>query len=497
MLEAVNRIFIILVLLAATAGILFSVGALFLPGLLGSGSGYEELDMAHNQKFSLEPYAAPSVTPHDSPYLINLTIHSPSLSESDLIFLDIYSEGRLLYSVDCLSGFASAGGFAGRDRIECSAYLPYTYSPSGSYRIFGVFSHDNIDYSTSPINIDADWRAYESDFLGFSMLMGVALAGVYLFIMLPVAFFVLKSALGMKHETLLPGEYSLDSLVHPLRAGKTLLQKSQAFLVSPYFWALEFMGILIILLYMAVSAQAWKSASALTAFVLSGLMALILPFLWCAAWWYADVREREPLRIIMTFFLWGMVSALMSIGLNSAAGEAFEAVGLGFLGVFLVAPILEEFYKGAGLSLLSEHHEFDSVEDGIAFGFVIGMGFAFIENWIYFIGNPLGSDVSGWFSLFIIRSIIFSANHGLYTAITGGIIGYLIEKKFRAPGLGLLAGVPLAALFHAMHNSSGLLSAIFGGSGILVYCCFLIPLFDYGGLIVLILFFIRALIRPR
>jgi RsiW-degrading membrane proteinase PrsW (M82 family) len=300
----------------------------------------------------------------------------------------------------------------------------------------------------------------------------------------------------MKHDGAAQDEYSFASLLNPLRAGKTM-QKFHAFLVSPYFWAFELVGIALILLYVALAGQAWKSTTALIAFVFSGLAAFIVPLLWCAAWWYADFREREPLRIVVTFFLWGMLAALMAIGLNSIADVAPGVFGLGVLATFLVAPLLEEFYKGSGLCLLSEHHEFDSVEDGIAFGFVIGMGFSFIENWIYFMGNPLGSDTLGWLFLFLMRSVLFSANHGLYTAITGGVIGYLIERKFRAPGLGILVGLPIAAFFHAMHNSGPAIISLLGIGGVLIYCCFLIPIFDYGGFIVLVLFFIRAIIRQR
>ncbi|MCX6768596.1 MAG: PrsW family glutamic-type intramembrane protease [Candidatus Micrarchaeota archaeon] len=102
-----------------------------------------------------------------------------------------------------------------------------------------------------------------------------------------------------------------------------------------------------------------------------------------------------------------------------------------------------------------------------------------------------------WLFLFLLRSIVFSANHGLYTAITGATIGYLIEKKFEFPALGLLIGVPIATLFHAMHNSGELVITLLGGAGVLLYCCVLIPFFDYGGLLLLMVLFLRAVTRAR
>jgi RsiW-degrading membrane proteinase PrsW (M82 family) len=266
-------------------------------------------------------------------------------------------------------------------------------------------------------------------------------------------------------------------------------------MVSPYFWGLEMLGILIVMLYMGIAGEIWKSWTALAAFAMSGLIAFIVPFLWCFLWWYADYREREPLRVLVTLFLWGMLAALMAIGINTVMGLAFGLAGLGFFTSFFIAPPVEEFFKGSGLLIFANHHEFNSVEDGIVFGFTIGMGFAFIENWIYLLGNPMGADVWSWLALFLLRSVVFSANHGLYTAITGATIGYLIEKKFGFPALGLLVGVPIAALFHAMHNSGEMIVALLGGAGALLYCCVLIPFFDYGGLLLLVVLFIRAVTR--
>ncbi|MBI5047232.1 PrsW family intramembrane metalloprotease [Candidatus Micrarchaeota archaeon] len=253
----------------------------------------------------------------------------------------------------------------------------------------------------------------------------------------------------------------------------------------------------VVLLYIAIHGTVWKSEPALLGFVFSGLMAFIIPFLWCAAWWYADFREREPLRIILTFFFWGMFAALMAIGINSISDDFFTVFGFGAIGLFIVPPIIEEFFKGSGLAFLCNHHEYDSVEDGVVFGFAIGMGFSFVENWLYLMGAPLGSSILAWVFLFILRSIVFSVIHGFYTAISGAVIGYLKEKQFGAPALGLLLGLPIAAVFHAIHNSGAALGDLAGGGGTILYCCFLVPVFDFGGFIILIILFVRALLRQK
>jgi RsiW-degrading membrane proteinase PrsW (M82 family) len=497
MLKFLNRAFIAVLMIAALMGILFSMATLFLPELIHDDAlGKDNLGMPHIDGLSLPPQDA-RVEPGDSPYVLNVTVETPPLRDTDLLFLEVYLDGKQLDSIDCFEGFEAPEEYLGANELNCSVSLPYDYLPGADYKIFAVLTRDETEYAAGPVHIGADWKSYESDFMDFSLVMGIIVVLSYLFVLLPVSLLVLGTALRTSHKTSAPGEYSLGSLISPFSFGKTILQKFHAFLLSPYFWAFELLGIIIILIYMAISAALWKSPSALIAFTFSGLMALIVPLLWCAVWWYADYREREPLRILLTLFLFGMLSALMAIGLNTIAGVLLAALGLGFLGSFMIAPIAEEAYKGSGLTLLSEHHEFDSVEDGIVFGFTIGMGFSFIENWIYLLGNPMGSDIIGWFVLFLMRSIFFSANHGFYTAITGAVIGYAIERKFKAPGLAFLFGVPIAALFHAMHNSGEMLATILGAGGYLIYCCFLIPVFDYGGFIILILLFIRSVIRRK
>ncbi len=488
MLQLINRIFVGFVLLAAVAGILLGILMLVVPSLLET----TELSEKERPDFFLEGEGT-SLSPEDSPAELNFTIRTPPLEAGDLLYLDIYEAGHSVGRTDCLSD--QEANHSGAASIICTATLPYVYSSSGNYDVIAVFTANETDYSSGPVEVSSDWSAYESNFWGAAAILLVLVAVVYALVILPVFLFMGWTAAKMKHGGAAEGRYSLRSLV--FLDGKTLLQKFQSFLVSPYFWAFEAVGIVIILVYLAASAQLWKSGTAFIAFFLSGLVSFIVPFLWCAAWWYADYRKREPLRIMVTFFLWGMLAALMAIGLNTVLGIALAVLGVGFLSSFFFAPPLEEFYKGAGLGLLAEHDEYNSIEDGILFGFTIGMGFSFVENWIYLLDNPLGSNVGAWLGVFFLRCIVFSANHAFFTAITGASIAWLIERKFPAPALGMLFGVPIAAFFHAMHNSGETLIALLGGGGVLFYCCFMIPIFDYGGLLVLVALFIRSVLRQK
>ncbi|MBU0533091.1 PrsW family intramembrane metalloprotease [Candidatus Micrarchaeota archaeon] len=492
MLEILNRIFVFLVLLAVFLGIFIGLIVIFFP----ANDGFE-LEYAESMDRSSDFHLINNniyVQPDDSPYLVNYTIITPPLQEFDQLYLDIYTNGRYVTSTDCLEQYEYYSDYRSQTEFVCTANIPYHYSTSQDYLVFATLYGEYYEFASGPATIKADWSEYENFFLNIAFVLFLLIGAVYLSILFPITLAIAYISSKTKRPT---EQYTILSLLNPFANKQTLLQKFNSFLISPYFWFFEMLGIFLILIYMLLTAEVWKSAEALIAFFLSGLMAFMIPYLWCAVWWYADFREREPLRILITFFLWGMLAALMAIGINTVAGLIFEFLGVGFLGTLLVAPIIEEFYKGSGAALLSEHREFNSIEDGVVFGFVIGMGFSFIEDWIYLLDSPMGSDILSWFSLFTMRSILFSANHGFYTAITGGIIGFFIERGFKAPALGLLVGFPIAAVFHTIHNSGEMLTTLFGLGGLLTYCCLLIPLFDYGGLAFLLLLFIWALLRKK
>jgi len=498
MLENLNRLFVAFILFLAASCMFLSLVVLFIPEILGSDFQLEAINsMNRSSDFTISTSSIVEQTPSDSPYIVNFTVETPYLEAVDQLHIEVYSEGRLLADIDCLEEYSSYADYNVLTRFDCPAVLPYDYRSSQDYEVFATLQGEDHEYATDPINIHSDWSVYERNFWNISFILFIAVGAGYLLIILPVIIAIAYIASRMKHPDAWPGEYTIASLLNPFSNGKTLLQRFNSFLISPYFWAMEAIGIFIILLYMLIFAQAWKSSTALIAFVLSGMIAFLVPFLWCAAFWYADFREREPLRILVTFFLWGMLSGLMAIGINSVSGLVFSVLGLGFLSSFLIAPPIEEFFKGSGLALLAEHHEYNSIEDGLVFGFVIGMGFSFVENWIYLLGNPMGSDIIGWFFLFILRCIIFSSIHGIFTAMTGGVIGYLKERSFAAPAFGLIPGFLIAAFFHAMHNSGQTLAYVLGVGGLLTYCCILIPMFDYGGFFLLLIIFLWALLRKR
>ena len=102
---------------------------------------------------------------------------------------------------------------------------------------------------------------------------------------------------------------------------------------------------------------------------------------------YLDRYDREPIRYMVRFFLWGAFSVLPVLGLeailsilNPFRGSALEIVYF----AFVVAGFSEEFIKRKFLlRSLWQAEFFDQRLDGIVFSVLIALGFATVENISY------------------------------------------------------------------------------------------------------------------
>jgi RsiW-degrading membrane proteinase PrsW (M82 family) len=496
MLASVNRVFVAVLVALALCGIGISLLTIAMDSLgTETQSGFSSMQLSTDVSIAT---ALPPAEPADSPYDLNMTVLTPPLERGDQVSLEAYSGGKMEVESDCVNDSDyETDAYVGVTNLSCGLGLPYGYNSSQEFDIYALVQGANGGIYSGPYHLHVGWSAYEQNLKKAILFMLAVICCAYLLLVFPVAFLLFDQGMKTEHPGAWEGEYTLETLFHPLRRGATMLQKFESFLVSPYFWGLEVVGVVVLLFYLFVSADAWRSVPVFASFALSGLIAFIVPFLWCAAFWYADFRNRAPLRMMVTFFLWGCMAALMAVGINTLWGAAFELLGLGYVATIVVAPLTEEFFKGSGLALLSEHNDYNSVEAGLVFGFAIGMGFSFIENWMYLMGNPFSADIWGWLAVFLLRSVLFSADHGVYTAISGGIIGLLKERRFAAPALGLIPGVLIASVLHAAHNSGVSLADAFGLSGVLAYFCILLPLVDYGALFLLLAIFAWAVLRKK
>jgi RsiW-degrading membrane proteinase PrsW (M82 family) len=209
------------------------------------------------------------------------------------------------------------------------------------------------------------------------------------------------------------------------------------------------------------------------------------------AWlvWWLDHYEKEPWWLLALAFSWGAVPAvILSAAIEIVFDIPISALGPGLAyelaGSSLIAPVVEEATKGLAIFaiLLFFRREMDDVLDGIVYGAMIGLGFAFIENFFYFNQSLTQDGWVGWGGVLFMRAVIFGLNHAFFTGMTGGALGYARQStsstaRILVPWLGLAAAVA----FHSIHNLGATLSQL---------TCFgllLSLLSDWGGLLMLAL----------
>jgi RsiW-degrading membrane proteinase PrsW (M82 family) len=181
-----------------------------------------------------------------------------------------------------------------------------------------------------------------------------------------------------------------------------------------------------------------------------------------------DLYEREPLSLLIGAFAWGAFAAT-ALSLDAAGWNEALAMGVGAevasrWGAVLVTPLVEETLKAAGVVLLAliARDEVDDVMDGFVYGALCGLGFAVIEDVVYFVAAFGGSvaDVAAGFAARVLASGLYG--HVLYTGLIGMGIGYVVttrEQVSTRRRLGVAAGLAtLGVAGHALWNSPFLAS---------------------------------------
>lgn len=209
------------------------------------------------------------------------------------------------------------------------------------------------------------------------------------------------------------------------------------------------------------------------------LLALLPSLFWLRVFLKEDYREPEPKKLLAVFFILGIAAGLASLGAETFISYIFFGdLALGkeeydlsevwlrsnFLKIFFVSifvpPITEEFFKCAAVKkagMQSKH--FNQIIDGMIYAIAAALGFAFMENYIYFMEFlQKGADVLA--GGFILR---FLASTLLHTLATGTFGYYMAKAKFSAPRPNensflnskrkyLITGFILAVAIHLIFN---------------------------------------------
>jgi RsiW-degrading membrane proteinase PrsW (M82 family) len=201
------------------------------------------------------------------------------------------------------------------------------------------------------------------------------------------------------------------------------------------------------------------------------LAAVSCPVLILICFWL-DRYEPEPASYRLAALGWGAVAAVvlsfiaeqLLFGLPGTTEFLAGAVG---------APIVEELAKGLFLVaiVIFRRSEINGLLDGIIYGALVGIGFAFVEDIVYYLQSLQAGQLG---ITFFLRGIMGPFAHPLFTAATG--IGIGIAVSTRRPGVRVLApilGFLAAILMHAIWNGT----AFWGANGFLfAYGAIMLPL---------------------
>jgi len=155
-------------------------------------------------------------------------------------------------------------------------------------------------------------------------------------------------------------------------------------------------------------------------------VAIIPTILLCAYIYYMDVVEKEPMRVLFTFFFVGVLltvpARFFEQVMISTLKLDYNIIKDSFILAFFVVALVEEGYKFLALFIGSwKNKEFNHKYDAIVYSVFISLGFATLENIVYIYNY--GTDIA------LYRGIISVPAHALYAISAGFFLGLAKEKS--------------------------------------------------------------------
>ena len=186
---------------------------------------------------------------------------------------------------------------------------------------------------------------------------------------------------------------------------------------------------------------------------MSLVAAALFPAILIATLFYFLDKNPEPVKEVIRAFFVGILSVVVTLIVGYTIIIRMEidgSFGNSFINSFWNAAFVEELAKFAVFMLfIYRRRHYDEWYDGILYGIMVGLGFAFIENILYF--TKL-FDSQGW-SIVWVRSIFSMPVH----AMLGGIMGFFVgwakfktNKHFSRGSLFLALAIPIS--LHGFFN---------------------------------------------
>jgi protease PrsW len=204
------------------------------------------------------------------------------------------------------------------------------------------------------------------------------------------------------------------------------------------------------------------------------LAAVSFPLLILVCFWL-DRYEPEPGRYRLAALGWGGVVAVVLSFLGEQVFFALPGT-TDFIDTAVLAPVIEEFSKGLFLVaiVVLRRYQMHGLLDGIVYAALVGIGFAFVEDIVYYLSSLGAGGPEELTVTFFLRGVMSPFAHPLFTSATGVGIGIAVTTRrpavrVFAPILGYFAAVTL----HGLWNGS----TFYGSQGYFTtYAAIMLPL---------------------
>lgn len=196
-----------------------------------------------------------------------------------------------------------------------------------------------------------------------------------------------------------------------------------------------------------------------------------------------DRYDPEPWSVLLGCLAWGGITSCgIAVTINTLVQGALAAeVGpdlAAVLGTVVCAPLVEETMKGLGVLgvFYFLRREFDGLVDGVIYACFVAIGFAAIENVVYY-ANAAAQGAGQLSFVFVLRGVIAPWGHPVYTAMTGLGLGASREAtdplvRWGAP----IAGFAAAVVLHAIWNGGAVAAETIGNVEGTAFFCFMLSI---------------------
>ena len=184
-----------------------------------------------------------------------------------------------------------------------------------------------------------------------------------------------------------------------------------------------------------------------------------------------DKWEHEPLRLVLTVYLFGLIAVVAALVINDTVAVI---TGSAVATLVISAPVAEESLKwGVVRWRAYNRKEFNEPLDGLVYGAAAALGFATLENVVFYLFPTfLESGFSAAFLyLAIVRGLFSVPGHAIWTGTSCFFLGVakFSPKGPRRNGV-MLGGLGLAIALHATWNGviGGVIADVFNVFGALL-----------------------------